>query len=383
MKKNAPRKTPRKSKPQKKKLFNKSFLLITFMIISILIAFVTGSFYKSEIDQVTNTVKPILFIDEKELPEEPQEKDITYAEKIRALEVEYSTENDKKYLDKTNEEELKENKQVFHFEEPNLEEIDKHEENKEEILIQIPDIIEESKNKNIHEEKTPKTIEEKAPSIIENKLNKPKLAIIIDDVTTSSQIRRIQDIGYTVNMAFLPPTTGHKNSAKITENLDKYMIHLPLQASSSKYEEENTLHIDDDINKIENRIKYLKELYPGTNFLNNHTGSKFTSNKEAMDKLFQVLKKYNYTFIDSRTTAKSMAKESSKEYGVKMFSRNIFLDNKKDSKYIQNQLKKAIKIAKKRGMAIAIGHPYSITFKTLKESKHLLDELELVYVQDL
>ena len=66
-----------------------------------------------------------------------------------------------------------------------------------------------------------------------------------------------------------------------------------------------------------------------------------------------------------------------------MFSRNIFLDNKKDKKYIQKQLKKAIKIAKKNGMAIAIGHPYGITFKTLKESKHLLEGLELVYVNKL
>ena len=47
------------------------------------------------------------------------------------------------------------------------------------------------------------------------------------------------------------------------------------------------------------------------------------------------------------------------------------------------QLKKAIKAAKKNGMAIAIGHPYGITFKTLKESKHLLKDLELVYVHQL
>ena len=34
--------------------------------------------------------------------------------------------------------------------------------------------------------------------------------------------------------------------------------------------------------------------------------------------------------------------------------------------YIENQLKKAIKIAKRKGTAIAIGHPYAITIKVLQ-----------------
>ncbi|MEA3497436.1 MAG: divergent polysaccharide deacetylase family protein, partial [Campylobacterota bacterium] len=211
----------------------------------------------------------------------------------------------------------------------------------------------------------------------------PKLAIIIDDVTTRKQMNRIIDIGYSVNMAFLPPNQSRKNSAKIIKNLNQYMIHLPLQAGSNRYNEKDTLLITDNIQRIDKRIKSLKTLYPKAKFINNHTGSKFTANKDAMDRLLQVLKKYNYTFIDSRTTARTVAKESAKKYGVRMLSRNIFLDNKKDKKYIQNQLKKAIKIAKRNGTAIAIGHPYNITLLTLKESKHLLKDVKLVYVNRL
>ncbi len=66
-----------------------------------------------------------------------------------------------------------------------------------------------------------------------------------------------------------------------------------------------------------------------------------------------------------------------------MLSRNIFLDNNKNKKYIQKQLKKAIKNAKKNGSAIAIGHPYNITFQTLKDSKHLLKDIELVYINQI
>jgi len=362
MKKNTHKKIPRKIKHQKSKSYKKSFLIITIVLISILLGLIVGSFYGTQIDEVAKDIKTIVIEDTKEFDKNEEDKQITFEEKTRALEVEYADNTDTNiYI-----EEPKKEKQIFHFEEPNLEEIDKEEVKIEESIIVTSPIIKQEKN-----------------TIIKKISNKPKLAIIIDDVTTKRQINSITNIGYTVNMAFLPPTSGHKNSAIITKKLDQYMIHLPLQASSSKYEEENTLYINHDISRIEKRILDLKRLYPKALFINNHTGSKFTSNKVAMDKLFQVLKKYDYTFIDSRTTAKSVAKLSSKKYGVKMFSRNIFLDNKKDKKYIQKQLKKAIKIAKKRGMAIAIGHPYGITFQTLKDSKHLLNDLELVYVSQL
>ena len=213
--------------------------------------------------------------------------------------------------------------------------------------------------------------------------DRPKLSIIIDDVTLKSQVISAKNIGYPVNMSFLPPTSRHKNSAKITDNLDNYMIHLPLQAGSFKFEEQNTLHIGDSTAKIDNRIAKLKLLYPNARYTNNHTGSKFTADKNSMDKLMRVLKKYDFKFLDSRTTSKTVAKEYALKYKVPFLSRNIFLDNKQEFSYVQNQLKKAIQIAKRDGFAIAIGHPHKITFKVLKESKDLLRDLNIVLIDKL
>lgn len=308
---------------------------------------------------------------------EEYKKPITFEEKTKALDIEYTSNiNNNTYISKPKKEPKDDYK--FHYEEIK----DKEMENIKEIVKKI-DIPEINKIEEIRKERIEQENFEKIRKKLTVKSNKPRLAIIIDDVTTAKQIRKIKEIGYNVNISFLPPTTNHKNSAKIAADLDVYMIHLPLQASSSRFEEEKTLYITHSIMAIESRIETLKKLYPKTRFINNHTGSKFTSNKEAMDKLFQVLKKHNYTFLDSRTTAKSVAKISAKKYGLPMLSRNIFLDNKKDTKYIQKQLKKAIKIAKKNGSAIAIGHPYNITFQTLKDSKYLLKDLELVFVQQL
>ena len=217
-----------------------------------------------------------------------------------------------------------------------------------------------------------------------NKDTKAKLVILIDDVSTKAQKDKILNIGYTVNMAFLPPTKTHKDSASIAQNLPFYMIHFPMQASSAfKGEEINTLKITDSYETIEKRVKQLRDWYPNAIYTNNHTGSVFTENEEAVDKLFRALKKYNFIFVDSRTSAKSVIKKYAKKYDMPYIVRNTFIDNDRDYKSIQTQLIKAIEIAKKQGYAIAIGHPHDITLKVLKESKHLLKDVEPIFINQL
>ena len=213
---------------------------------------------------------------------------------------------------------------------------------------------------------------------------KPKLVIIIDDVVSKSQKDKILNIEYPITMAFLPPNSGHKESAIIAQNLPFHMIHFPMQASKNfKNIEVNTLNISDSYETIEARVKQLRVLYPNATYTNNHTGSVFTENYEAMDKLFRALKKYNFIFVDSKTTPNSVAKELSIKYQMPYIVRDTFLDNDRSFTAIQNQLKDAIRVAKKQGFAIAIGHPYEVTFKVLKESKHLLNDVEPIFLNKL
>jgi|GEM_PF-587426 len=257
-------------------------------------------------------------------------------------------------------------------------------------IVQIKkEPIKEIEEEIIQEEK-PKKQDKKTKVITKkdiykhNQKTKPKLIIIIDDVVSQTQKDKILNIGYPITISFLPPTKDHPNSAKIAQDLTPYMIHFPLQATSAfKNFEENTLNVTDSYNTIENRVKQLRKWYPKAVYTNNHTGSAFTSNFEAMDKLFRALKKYNFIFVDSKTSINSVAKELSVKHKIPYIVRDIFLDNDRNFTYIQNQLKLAIKTAKKQGYAIAIGHPYEITFKVLKESKHLLKEVEPVFINQL
>ncbi len=368
----------KKKRKTKKRTSKKSPLFIINIIIAICIVIIFtllfNLFYQDEVAEDKPIVKKQLLNkkQEEKLFQEQQAK--YFEEKTQAMEIEYVKEED---IDVFKKEEVAEKeKDVFHFVEedkkiPKKTDITVGQKNKKQQAILI-----NPKPHNLINISKPIKKE-----IIYKQ--RPKLAIIIDDVTTKHQVRTINNIPYPITMSFLPPTPQHKNSAKITQGTSVYMIHLPLEASGTHFEEINTLHISDSIKTIDSRIQKLKKLYPKAKYLNNHTGSKFTSNPKAMDKLLKILKKHNYIFVDSRTTSKTVAKKYAKKYDVKYLSRNIFLDNKRDKRYIQKQLKKAIRTAKKDGMAIAIGHPHSITLKTLLESKHLLQGLDMVFINKL
>jgi uncharacterized protein len=212
---------------------------------------------------------------------------------------------------------------------------------------------------------------------------KPKLAIIIDDVGSATQIKRIQGTGLKLNMALFPPTANFPNTPQYAKELPFYMIHLPLEAMKFNKPQDKTLLISSSSSEIEARIAEVRRHFPKSHYINNHTGSKFTSDRQAMKHLFTALKKYDYHFIDSRTSAKSKVRELVRQFDFPLIERDVFIDNKDDVEYIESQLRKAVKIAKKHGQAIAIGHPHLSTMQAIKNSKKLFREVELVYVTEL
>ena len=226
----------------------------------------------------------------------------------------------------------------------------------------------------------------KSTQIIKNtkmKINKPKLVIIIDDMAFKYEVNLLKQIPYHITPSFFPATKRHPFTPLYAKEFPDYMVHVPMQAFNYAHPEPNTLQTNSSFETIQNRINIIKKEFPRAKFINNHTGSKFTSNFSAMSKLFEVLKEDNLGFVDSMTTRFSKSKEVDKIYKIPLFKRDIFLDDKENPDYIRNQLKKAIEIAKRRGYAIAIGHPHKITLETLKNSKDLLNQVDVIYIDEL
>ncbi len=215
-------------------------------------------------------------------------------------------------------------------------------------------------------------------------VDRPKLAIIIDDISTFHQAKKIKSLNLNITPSIFPPSANYPNSARVAREFEFYMIHLPLEAMNYQAQEKNTLKVGDSSAKIESEISKIRSNFPKAIYINNHTGSKFTSDYDSLKKLFIAFKKHNMIFIDSYTTKDSKAKILSSEFGNKYLKRDVFIDNTKDEKAIINKLKEAIKIAQKSGFAIAIGHPYEQTFKALKGFKSELEsQVDIIFVRDL
>lgn len=211
----------------------------------------------------------------------------------------------------------------------------------------------------------------------------PRLAIVIDDVATKAHIRNLNALNLNLNYSFLPPTKNHPNSASIAKYARNVMIHLPMQALNYGGEEIGTLHVGDSAEKIEQAVANAVSNYPNALFINNHTGSKFTSDDASMNALFKAMKKHDIAFLDSLTTQKSVARKYASRHQVPLLVRDVFLDDKDDYGKIARQLRLAVSLAKKNGQAIAIGHPRTNTLRVLNTHRHLLREVNLVAVTQL
>ncbi len=211
----------------------------------------------------------------------------------------------------------------------------------------------------------------------------PKLAIIIDDVSFAWQTKLMKEIPYKISPAFFPPTAVHPETVKLSHEFEFAMIHLPMEAKYYKRPEVDTLNVTDSADVMERRIQKIKKWFPHISYYNNHTGGYFTSNYAAMDKLLTIFRNENLIFVDSRTAPDSKAPEIFRKHKMQLLSRDIFLDNSLNKADIIEQLKKAVQVAHKHGYAIAIGHPHKNTLEVLRDSKGLLNGLDLVFVKDL
>jgi polysaccharide deacetylase 2 family uncharacterized protein YibQ len=226
--------------------------------------------------------------------------------------------------------------------------------------------------------------ERKIPDIIpKSRSDLPKLVIIIDDVSYDYDVAAIHSIGLPLVMSFLPPVTRHPNSARLAQEVNEYMVHLPLEAIDFNDEEDQTLHVGDSIEKISQTIQKIKKWYPNVRYINNHTGSKFTSDKASMEKLLKVLDDEGITFVDSRTIGTTKAQEILKKNGKRYIHRDVFLDHQDGIANVKAQIREAVEIAKKNGSAIAIGHPRPDTIAALKQSKELLKQVQLVGIDKI
>ncbi len=219
---------------------------------------------------------------------------------------------------------------------------------------------------------TPPSLEKPAPAKEVPKAEKrtgPMVAIIIDDggdggPTTDAVLA----LPTKFTLAILPNRPFSTQTAERAAKLGfETMLHMPMESDNPNVRFPGMIGIFMLYSKVQRLTDDALNQVPGVTGVNNHTGSRYTKNRDAMASFLEVLKKKGLFFIDSRTSPDSIGDALAAEMGIKTAARDVFLDNESDPRYIRKQFDELIRLSKINGSAIGICHFRSSSVKVLKE----------------
>lgn len=214
------------------------------------------------------------------------------------------------------------------------------------------------------------------------KPQRPSIALIIDDIGYNAALgEQAIALQGAVTFAVLPHTPHGKELAELANSQGKeVMLHAPMSnlanmplgpgALTAELSKEVFIAtLNEDIDAI-----------PHLQGVNNHMGSALTEMAMPMQWVMEVLKARDLYFVDSYTTAKSVAGKMAMEQNIPTVTRNIFLDNVQTHEDIDREFKKLLKMAQEKGVAVGIAHPYKETLTYLEQALPLLEEqgIELI-----
>lgn len=199
-------------------------------------------------------------------------------------------------------------------------------------------------------------------------LHKPVVAIIIDDVgLDSAAARKAIKLPAPVTLAFLP---YGKETPKLAQEASaaghEVFVHLQMEPEGKADPGPRALLTSLSDQELRARTDWALSRVPGAVGANNHMGSRMTANAHAMRIVLGELDRHQMAFVDSRTTAASVAETSALSMGIPATSRDVFLDNEQSASAILAQLDETWRIAERHGSAVAIGHPHPSTLAALR-----------------
>ena len=228
----------------------------------------------------------------------------------------------------------------------------------------------------------PATIEEKsAPSTVQPRwmkyalkvtppAGKPMIAIVIDDLGLDRRrTKQTLELAGPMTMAFIPYAKSLAKQATMAKAQGhELLLHLPMEPLNDKIDAgPNHLHTHLAEEDLKDRIHWNLERFEGYVGVNNHMGSKATTDESVMKALMAELRTREMLFLDSRTNPKSVGAKIAGLEGVPFAERNVFLDNVNEKGAVLKQLSLLEKVSKRSGFAVGIGHPRDGTIAALKE----------------
>lgn len=199
----------------------------------------------------------------------------------------------------------------------------------------------------------------------------PKIALVIDDLGPGvSGTKRTIALPGPLTLAFLPYAEGLKDlTGAAHQRGHELLVHLPWEPLDLDHNNPGpdalltTLPLDE----LQRRLDEALGSFDGYVGLNNHMGSAFSTYVPGLQVVMQEAQRRGLLFLDSRTIGGSLAEATAISYGVPAAGRDVFLDHEaNDPDFVWRQLSTLEVLAKRNGVAVAIGHPHASTLSVLE-----------------
>lgn len=187
----------------------------------------------------------------------------------------------------------------------------------------------------------------------------PRLAVVIDDWGYDSlAARQLLDYPFPLTIAVLPYMPA---SAKIAnaaaEKGHEVILHQPMEPLDTAISPgPGAIYLTMNEDEIRTQLMANLQHLPVVAGLNNHMGSRATSDTRVMQNVFEVLRDTELFFLDSYTIHTSVAGQVAEEYAVPYAVNDLFIDNINEEEQIMSQIRQGIELARRKGSAIIIGH---------------------------
>jgi len=214
------------------------------------------------------------------------------------------------------------------------------------------------------------------------------LAIVVDDVGYNlAQAERLLKAPGKLTLGILPFAPHSPAIARRAQIAGKEVIlHQPMEPIATPYSrsERGTLTMQMSAEHFNQHFADALAAVPYAVGVNNHTGSLLTQHREPMSRLMRKMRARGLFFLDSRTTAQTVALSTARDWQVPAIRRDVFLDHALDRKSMNHEFDRALRIARRQGHAVLIAHPHRLSLDVLEERMASLpSDIQLTTLGDL
>ncbi|MFQ5971988.1 MAG: divergent polysaccharide deacetylase family protein [Alphaproteobacteria bacterium] len=213
---------------------------------------------------------------------------------------------------------------------------------------------------------------------------RPRVAVVLSSLGLSSAATEaaIQGLPGGVTLAFQPYARNLQHWIQLSRAAGhEVILNLPMEPLDYPDSDPGPQALFTALSPEENieRLHWALSRVTGYVGVTNHMGSRFTGSSEAMVPIVEALRRRGLLFLDSRTTASSIAASLAKRQGVPRAINDRFIDADEISRdSIDAHLVDVERIAQEVGVSVVIGQPYPVTIERLRVWLDGLEERGIV-----